>query len=261
MSKITDNRYVAPLQRKRYLSLQSHVFGALQIKEDDVGTIANMVQLVNDVYESSIVYAGDINIAIDAMWGWITGLTKSKRKKLRSKNLHKIEYPMGGHMGQRRDAKRFHISFHSDQAAAKRKAADTRVLEAVKAKKLRPAKTVSVTTKDAFYKSWEWRTLRMEAIKEFGRACQCCGAEPGMKDAAGNPVRIVVDHIKPISKYWHLRLDRKNLQILCDECNMGKGNWDETDFRSPEAPDEWVEAPQEDIVLSVLDEMGKASIQ
>lgn len=102
------------------------------------------------------------------------------------------------------------------------------------------SKAPAVLTKEEFYKSWEWRTLRMEVLKEHGRACQCCGAEPGMKTAAGEPVRICVDHIKPLSKFWHLRLERKNLQVLCDECNQGKGNWDQTDFRPTNAPDEWV---------------------
>jgi 5-methylcytosine-specific restriction endonuclease McrA len=108
---------------------------------------------------------------------------------------------------------------------------------------LYPGQGPSVSTKESFYKSWDWRTLRMEVLKEQGRACKCCGSEPGMTDAAGNPVRIVVDHIKPISKFWHLRLDKSNLQILCDECNQGKGNWDQTDFRAPvvpPAPDEWL---------------------
>lgn len=101
------------------------------------------------------------------------------------------------------------------------------------------AKAPTVASKDEFYKSWEWRTLRMEVLKEHGRACQCCGAEPGMKTSSGEAVRICVDHIKPLSKFWHLRLDRTNLQVLCDECNMGKGNWDQTDFRPPVGPDEW----------------------
>lgn len=98
----------------------------------------------------------------------------------------------------------------------------------------------TVHTKDEFYASWEWRTLRMEVLKEQGATCNCCGASKGDRDMAGKPVKIVVDHIKPLSKHWHLRLDKSNLQVLCDECNMGKGNWDETDFRRPSAPDEWV---------------------
>jgi len=114
------------------------------------------------------------------------------------------------------------------------------------------AETVTPTyaSKDEFYKSWEWRTLRMEAIQRHGRSCQCCGAAPGQKDATGAPVRICVDHIKPISKHWHLRLDLSNLQILCDECNMGKGNWSETDFR-PSAPID----PLEGLDPSILDQL------
>lgn len=111
---------------------------------------------------------------------------------------------------------------------------------AMKHKRNLGSNSPSVVSKDQFYKSWEWRTLRMEVLKEHGRACQCCGAEPGMKTASGDPVRICVDHIKPLSKFWNLRLDRTNLQVLCDECNQGKGAWDQTDFRKPEVPDEWI---------------------
>ncbi|MGV2110123.1 HNH endonuclease [Agrobacterium salinitolerans] len=82
-----------------------------------------------------------------------------------------------------------------------------------------------------FYASWEWRTARMETLKRFGARCMCCGATPQHEARAGQPVKIVVDHIKPISRYWGLKLDPENLQVLCDECNQGKGNWDETDYR------------------------------
>lgn len=89
--------------------------------------------------------------------------------------------------------------------------------------------------KTAFYRSWEWRTARMVAIKRHGRRCESCGATPGDLTSSGDPVRIVVDHIKPLGKRWDLRLDQNNLQVLCDECNMGKGAWDETDWRSAAA--------------------------
>lgn len=120
--------------------------------------------------------------------------------------------------------------------------------------KTQPAPTAS--KKDEFYKSWEWRTLRMRVLKEHGRSCQCCGAAPGMLAASGEPVRICVDHIKPLSKFWHLRLDHRNLQVLCDECNQGKGNWDETDFRPPQAPDEWLvegDEPSSEIIEQLSD--------
>lgn len=101
-----------------------------------------------------------------------------------------------------------------------------------------------------FYKSWDWRTLRMEVIKERGRRCECCGATPADMDMSGKPVKICVDHIKPLARYWHLRLDKANLQILCDECNQGKGAWDETDWRAAN-DDEVPDALKEQLRYSV----------
>jgi 5-methylcytosine-specific restriction endonuclease McrA len=87
--------------------------------------------------------------------------------------------------------------------------------------------------KTDFYQSWEWRTLRVKVLQQYGARCMCCGAAPEHVTVGGEPVMIVVDHIKPLSKRWDLRLDRNNLQVLCQECNQGKGAWDETDFRVP----------------------------
>lgn len=101
----------------------------------------------------------------------------------------------------------------------------------VKARKRKRIREREIAKRNDFYKTWEWRTLRMEVLKKYGPVCQCCGATRGDVDISGNPVRIVVDHIKPLSRNWELRLDFNNLQILCDECNMGKGAWDETDWR------------------------------
>lgn len=78
-----------------------------------------------------------------------------------------------------------------------------------------------------FYASWEWKRLRYEAIKLHGQRCQCCGWRPG--DTPNN--RLVVDHIKSIRRYPHLKLVLKNLQVLCNDCNMGKGADYEDDWR------------------------------
>lgn len=85
-------------------------------------------------------------------------------------------------------------------------------------------KRISVAS-DEFLMSYEWRKIRMLAIKKNGNRCQCCGASP--KDG----IKINVDHIKPRKLYPSLALDINNLQILCNVCNHGKGNWDETDWR------------------------------
>ena len=77
----------------------------------------------------------------------------------------------------------------------------------------------------AFLSSYEWRKIRMEAIVKHGGRCQCCGA------TAGDGIVINVDHILPRKTHPHLALDINNLQILCNVCNHGKGNWDQTDWR------------------------------
>ncbi len=75
-----------------------------------------------------------------------------------------------------------------------------------------------------FLLGWQWRQLRYEVLKDRGARCELCGAT-----AADS--RIEVDHIKPISKHWDLRLMKSNLQVLCRDCNMGKGNRYADDFR------------------------------
>jgi 5-methylcytosine-specific restriction endonuclease McrA len=76
-----------------------------------------------------------------------------------------------------------------------------------------------------FYQLWEWKKVRYQALLKYEQKCMCCGDHPPF-------CRLVVDHIKPRSKYPKLELDINNLQILCNSCNMGKVNTDETDFRS-----------------------------
>ncbi len=82
---------------------------------------------------------------------------------------------------------------------------------------------------DEFLSSFEWRSLRMMALKQHGATCQCCGASP--KTGAV----MHVDHIKPRKLFPQLALDLNNLQVLCGECNHGKGNWDQTDWREATA--------------------------
>lgn len=87
------------------------------------------------------------------------------------------------------------------------------------------AAPTSPVASNAFLSTYEWRKVRMMALKKYGARCQCCGASP--KDGAV----MNVDHIKPRKLFPDLALDLSNLQILCHECNHGKGNWDKTDWR------------------------------
>lgn len=77
----------------------------------------------------------------------------------------------------------------------------------------------------SFLFSYEWRKIRYEVILRCGPKCQCCGRAP--KDG----IVLNVDHIKPRKTHPELALDIDNLQVLCNECNHGKGNWDRTDWR------------------------------
>lgn len=76
-----------------------------------------------------------------------------------------------------------------------------------------------------FYETDAWRKVRYEALKLHGGSCQCCGRKP----QECGPLH--VDHIKPRSRYPHLELELSNLQVLCKDCNFGKGAWDQTDWR------------------------------
>jgi 5-methylcytosine-specific restriction endonuclease McrA len=83
-------------------------------------------------------------------------------------------------------------------------------------------------TPEDFYASREWLRVRYKALQmhfiRYGHTCLCCKQKF---------VPLHVDHIKPRSKYPELALDLANLQVLCADCNIGKSNIDETDFREP----------------------------
>lgn len=78
-----------------------------------------------------------------------------------------------------------------------------------------------------FYSSWEWKKARYAVLKIHGHRCQCCGWRPGDTDNG----YLVVDHIQPRKKRPDLALNTDNLQVLCNDCNMGKSNVHEDDFR------------------------------
>jgi 5-methylcytosine-specific restriction endonuclease McrA len=99
-------------------------------------------------------------------------------------------------------------------------------VEAERQKRAAKAEKSSEKRIKSFYNSWQWKKVRYEFLKGKARRCQCCGSTPAQGE------RIVVDHVKPLRHFWHLRLDPNNLEILCDSCNRGKGSYDTTDWRA-----------------------------
>ena len=79
-----------------------------------------------------------------------------------------------------------------------------------------PQKRASPGLVKWFYKTPEWKRLRYAHLTR-SPACVLCGRSA--KDGA----RMNVDHIKPLSYHWNLRLAPHNLQTLCANCNYGKG--------------------------------------
>lgn len=78
----------------------------------------------------------------------------------------------------------------------------------------------------SFYRCREWLELRYAALKNTDGRCQCCGA------SAADGVQLHVDHVIPRYKDPRLELNINNLQVLCMDCNVGKGAWDQTDWRN-----------------------------
>lgn len=77
---------------------------------------------------------------------------------------------------------------------------------------------------------FNWKVARYITLLICKNYCCCCGVQ-------ANPnknIVISVDHIKPKSKYPELATDIRNMQVLCEDCNQGKCNWDMTDWRTEE---------------------------
>lgn len=76
--------------------------------------------------------------------------------------------------------------------------------------------------KDQFYRSKEWKELRLEILQESDGTCAICGKKKGNKLESGERIHLTVDHILPKSEFPELKLYKNNLQVLCQECNKGK---------------------------------------
>lgn len=103
------------------------------------------------------------------------------------------------------------VALCTPSASVRRKAAKSKGYSKQRAKEL--------------YSSDEWRKLRYEVLREQGGRCQLCGR------GREHCVILHVDHIIPLSVDWSKRLDKNNLQVLCEDCNLGKSNTDTIDWR------------------------------
>ena len=87
-----------------------------------------------------------------------------------------------------------------------------------------PAPLLNAHRMAAFYTSPAWRSTRYAALARSRGRCECCGRSSWS-------TTLHVDHIMPRSWAPELALEGENLQVLCDDCNLGKGNTDAIDWR------------------------------
>lgn len=78
---------------------------------------------------------------------------------------------------------------------------------------------------EQFYNSQKWKELRYIALKDSQGKCCLCGS------MARDGVELHVDHIQPRSLFPELQYSLGNLQVLCSDCNTGKSNYDDTDWK------------------------------
>jgi hypothetical protein len=133
-------------------------------------------------------------------------------------------YRAKGH--SRKGAKQFASTYKASQARYRPPKPPKLVRPVSSGFRIEDCGNVDFVISNDFLRSYEWRKVRYEALKNNNGTCELCGR--------GKPhgVLLHVDHIKPRRTHPHLALELSNLQVLCEECNHGKGNWDDTDWRS-----------------------------
>jgi 5-methylcytosine-specific restriction endonuclease McrA len=217
------------LDARASLASLSGYFGAAGVKVSSISRKDEFWSILEKIYAFKIDYKFDDSTSLNVACMHISGLSKSERRgKVR-------KFKTGSELTEK---KRIMAKLHKEN-------------EAFYAKP-KQEKHPSKAQKDEFYKTWDWQKLRMKTLEKYGRRCLCCGATSESIDMTGKQVQIVVDHIKPLHNYWSLRLDPNNTQILCFDCNMGKGI-EETDYRPKPAPDEWI--VEDDIPAELRDQL------
>lgn len=99
-------------------------------------------------------------------------------------------------------------------------------IKVISTPKIRISKSANKIPSAEFFASDSWRAVRYRVLELHGATCQCCG-----RSRKAHGVILHVDHIHPRSIRPDLALDINNLQVLCEDCNLGKSNKFATDWR------------------------------
>lgn len=70
-----------------------------------------------------------------------------------------------------------------------------------------------------FYNSKAWRQLSKQVLNEYYYICRMCGGDATL-----------ADHIIPVRVDWEKRLERDNIQPLCESCHAVKTESDKQKY-------------------------------
>lgn len=75
----------------------------------------------------------------------------------------------------------------------------------------------------ATQKFFDWNKIKDEIRERDDWTCQRCGKYENKSSEYLSGSELHVDHIRPVSKGGS-QFDKENLQLLCRDCNLEKGN-------------------------------------
>jgi 5-methylcytosine-specific restriction endonuclease McrA len=104
-----------------------------------------------------------------------------------------------------------------------------RTIEAARARRAARAERAREQKAKNWYGSAEWRRVRYKFLRSQPRPLRCALCN---RSAADGGVTLCVDHIKSVRRFPGLRAKLENLQVLCSECNLGKGSEWADDWRA-----------------------------
>lgn len=93
--------------------------------------------------------------------------------------------------------------------------------------------TAGMIASGDFLRTPQWKRARYDALLANDGRCELCARD---KHQLGQGRYLNVDHVKPRRARPDLALDVRNLQVLCADCNAGKGNRSSDDWRHPSHP-------------------------
>lgn len=171
-------------------------------------------------------FSGKYGVSLQVMNAFLRSVKLSSG---RGKIAKRIESAFAKHGNPKPDDVNLEVFCNQQRQFIKEKGAGFKYIRGEKSppyvERNAPIGSAPDATSDEFLASFAWRAMRIQVLRKYGAKCMCCGATP----AHGAVMN--VDHIKPRKLFPQLALDIENLQVLCHECNHGKGNWDQTDWR------------------------------